>query len=137
MYIDEEDEGYKEVLQTKMHNSLKKLVNKPVDKYDQIDDVDNYEETEVIDEVLDVNELVATRVKTIDQVRTRALDKLKDQAQSMLNRNKKAINALNVDDIVLYKADDVDLGEADAPNIVCLILEKTTQCLDLGTKVEF
>ena len=37
----------------------------------------------------------------------------KDQAHTMLSRNKKAINAINVDDIVLYKVDDVDRGAAD------------------------
>jgi hypothetical protein len=42
----------------------------------------------------------------------------------MLSRNRKAINAINVDDIVLFKVDDVDRGEADPPNIVCVILEK-------------
>jgi hypothetical protein len=42
----------------------------------------------------------SSRVKNIELVRNKALDKLKDQAQTMLNRNKKAINALNVDDIV-------------------------------------
>ena len=35
----------------------------------------------------------------------------------MLSRNKKAINDINVDDIVLYKVDDVDRGAADPPYI--------------------
>jgi hypothetical protein len=52
----------------------------------------------------------------------------------MLNRNKKAINALNVDYIVLYRADDVDLGAADAQNIVCVILEKNDSMFKLGHK---
>jgi hypothetical protein len=52
----------------------------------------------------------------------------------MLNRNKKAINALNVDDIVLYRVDDVDLGAADAQNIVCVILEKNDSMFKLGHK---
>jgi hypothetical protein len=51
-----------------------------------------------------------------------------------LNRNKKAINALNVDDIVLFKVDDVDRGAADPPNIVCVILEKNESMFKLGHK---
>jgi hypothetical protein len=36
--------------------------------------------------------------------------------------------------IVLYRADDVDLGAADAPNIVCVILEKNDNMFKLGHK---
>ena len=50
----------------------------------------------------------------------------------MLNRNKKAISALNVDDVVLFRVDDVDLGAADAPNIMCIILEKNDNMFKLG-----
>ncbi|CAF1140798.1 unnamed protein product, partial [Brachionus calyciflorus] len=124
LYVEEEELEEKEVVLTKMHKNLKKLVNKTADKYDEIDDNESIDEID--DDLLLENEendieLLETnvRVKNIEHVRTKALDKLKDQAQSMLNRNKKAINALNVDDIVLYKADDVDLGASDAPNIVC------------------
>jgi len=52
----------------------------------------------------------------------------------MLSRNKKAINALNEDDIVLFKEDDVYLGSADAPNLFCVILEKKDDMFKLGHK---
>lgn len=141
--IEEEEVAEKDVLLTKMHKSLKILVNKSADKYDEVEVdevVDDIEMDEVLSQTskmfLEVNELVDTesRVKNIEQIRTKALDKLKDQAQTMLNRNKKAINALNVDDIVLYKADDVDLGASDAPNIVCIILDKNDSMFRLGHK---
>jgi hypothetical protein len=52
----------------------------------------------------------------------------------MLSRNKKAINAINVDDIFLFKVDDVDRGAADPPNIVSVILEKNESMFKLGHK---
>ena len=52
----------------------------------------------------------------------------------MLSRNRKAINAINVDDIVLFKVDDVDRGAADPPNIVCVILETNESMFKLGHK---
>ena len=146
MCIEEEKEEEKEVVLSKMHKSLRKLINKSPDKYNDDDEIDDltasFERTFVEEEVTE-NEVTeqtetvtrtSSRVKNIEIVRNKALDKLKDQAQTMLNRNKKAINSLNVDDFVLYRADDVDLGAADAPNIVCVILEKNDSMLKLGHK---
>ena len=131
-----------------MHKSLRKLINISPDKYDddnEIDDLtdsfektfreeeENVEEKELTEQT-EMLTRTSTRVKNIELVRNKALDKLKDQAQTMLNRNKKAINALNVDDFVLYRADDVDLGAADAPNIVCVILDKNDNKYQLGHK---
>ena len=42
----------------------------------------------------------------------------------MLAKNKKLISSFNVGDVLLAKMNNVDLGSADAPNIVCIILEK-------------
>ena len=42
----------------------------------------------------------------------------------MLAKNRKLINSFNVGDLVLAKQDNVDLGSADAPNLVCIIMEK-------------
>ena len=79
-----------------------------------------------------VEQEVNEKVRKIGEVREKAVEKIKDQAQSMLNRNKKAISALNVDDVVLFRVDDVDLGAADAPNIMCIILEKNNNMFKLG-----
>jgi hypothetical protein len=79
-----------------------------------------------------VEQEVNEKVRKIGEVREKAVEKIKDQAQSMLNRNKKAISALNVDDVVLFRVDDVDLGAADAPNIMCIILEKNDNMFKLG-----
>ena len=46
----------------------------------------------------------------------------------MLAKNKKQINALKIGDLVLLRTDAVNRGAADAPNIICRILEKRTFC---------
>ena len=47
-----------------------------------------------------------------------------NQAEQMLARNKKLISSFKVGDVCLAKMNNVDLGSADAPKIVCIILEK-------------
>ena len=54
----------------------------------------------------------------------------------MLSRQKKVINSFKVGDKVLLPVDGVDLGAADAENLLCIILERILDSIQfrLGCK---
>ena len=149
MIKEEEEEEGGEITLTKMNKNLSRLISKNPKYYDVEEDDDSgadaleeeeEEEGEEGEEEASNEEPTTQQANINDKVnkiaesRKIAHSKQTNQAEQMLSRNKKAINALNEDDIVLYKADDVDLGAADAPNIVCIILEKKDTMFKLGHK---
>ena len=67
---------------------------------------------------------MAEKISEIGVQREKASKAQKKQADQMLNRQKKLINSFKVGDKVLLPVSAVDLGAADAENLLCVILEK-------------
>ena len=77
---------------------------------------------EEVDE--EANAAVALKVKQISEKRAKGKKATQEQADKMLSRQKKVINSFKVGDKVLLPVDGVDLGAADAENLLCIILER-------------
>ena len=113
---------------TKMKKSLRSLVNKNPNDYveEEINDDDDVVDNETGDDDSSEkqNEIINDKIDHIAAQREIAKDHQTNQAEQMLAKNKKLISSFKVGDVVLAKMNNVDLGSADAPNIVCIILEK-------------
>jgi hypothetical protein len=103
---------------TKMKKSLGTLVNKNPNDYVEEENIDEDDETDDDDSTEKNKEIINEKKDNI------AAQRETNQAEQMLAKNKKLISSFDVGDIVLAKMNYVDLGSADAPNIVCIILEK-------------
>ena len=113
---------------------------------DAIDDVVNEDVASVVAEpgevvepgeviepvVFDNSAAIAERVENIAKARTRAATGLNKQADTMLTKNKKMINSFKVNNMVLLATDGVDRGASDAPNLLCMIMEKKDISFRLG-----
>ena len=47
------------------------------------------------------------------------------------------VDSFKIDDLVLLHVDDLDIGAADAPNLVCIILEKKTIVLNWVINLDY
>ena len=96
--------------------------------------IENIVEMESVEQegVIEPDELIRKNRSQIDKSREKASKGQKKQAVSMLAKNKKQINSFKVGDLVLLRTDGVDRGAADAPNIICRILEKKEVLFKLG-----
>ena len=82
--------------------------------------------------VVDAAVVIAGRVSNMEVARTRARTGLNKQADNMLAKNKKVTNSFKVGNMVLLATDGVDRGASDAPNLLCIILEKKDISFKLG-----
>ena len=85
-------------------------------------------------DIVSSQQSLSNNMNRITQNRVKAKKKQTEQAETMLKKNKKLIDSFKIDDLVLLHVDDLDIGAADAPNLVCVILEKKDDCFKLGHK---